>query len=221
VWKVLQTTPKRLPTWVGGTALSPYDISDERTVPLNAYTAQATYLTAINFVQKSKLPFLVGFAFVGVGTDGYNNSASRGATVDLNACYYLTVGDFPTSKIATIDFHFADLNSYRDLDWVNYYASEALIFKDKESTAYKVSDLKGLSITDRTIIRVRLSFDVFLPFLGFSPYIRQKKLRKLLVGSNPNTNTVSYYGQIYRFDKYLDFVKNSFFALNGNVYLCP
>ncbi len=199
--------------------MSPYDASSTvQTTSLNLFEAQAAYLTAINFVQKSKLPFLVGFSFISFDEGGVNNSASRGATVDLNACYFLTVGGFPSSKNAVIDFHFADLNSYRDLDWVNYY-SDAIIFRDKERTEYKVSDLKGLSITDRTIIRIRLSFDVLLPFLGFSPYIRQKKLFKL-VGANPSSNIVKYYGKVYRFDKYLDFSKNTFFKLNGDLYLC-
>jgi len=221
MWKILQDTPKRLPTWVGGTSLSPYDASlTTETISLNSYEAQASYLTTMNFVQKSKLPFLAGFLVTNLGVDGYNNSASRRPTVDLNACYYLTIGDFPTSKQAELEFYFTDLNSYRDLDWVNYYANEAAIYKDREPTQYKVADLKGLSITDRTTIRVRISFDLFYPFLGFSPFIRKKKLLKI-VGVAPNSNTVSYYGQVYRFDKYLDFPKNTFFKLNGDVCLCP
>jgi hypothetical protein len=216
----MEDTPKRLPTWVGGASVSPYTSETTNTVNLNQYAAQASYLTALNFLQKSKLPFLVGFSFAGLGADGYNNSRSRSATVDLNACYYLTVGNFPTSKIATIDVYLADLNSYRDLDWVNYYP-DAIIYKDRDTTAYKVSDLKGLSITDRTIIIVRLDFDIFLPFLGFSSFKREKKLRKLVGVQVVGVETVSYYGQVYRFDKYLDFNKNSFFMQGGDLYLCP
>ena len=219
MWKLSQTTPKRLPTWVGGKALSPYNASNEKTVPLNAYQAQASYLTAINFMQKSKLPFLAGFTIVDLGANGYNNSGSRKATVDLNACYYLTTGDFLNSRTAKFDFYFSDLNSYKDLDWVNYYP-QALIFKDKDATAYKVTDLKGLSITDRTTIRIRLDFDILLPFLGFSPFTRKKKLLKL-VGVSPNAASVSYYGKIYLYDKSLDFLRDTFFVSQGDVYLCP
>lgn len=200
--------------------MSPYTSETTNTIDLNQYTAQASYLTALNFLQRSKLPFLVGFTFVNLGADGYNNSRSRNATVDLNACYYLTVGSFPTSKIGTIDVYLADLNSYRDLDWVNYY-SDAIIYKDRDTTAYKVSDLKGLPINDRTILKVRLDFDIFLPFLGFSSFKREKKLQKLVGVQVAGVETVSYYGQVYRFDKYLDFGKNTFFMQGGDLYLCP
>ena len=220
MWKVFQTTPKRLPNWVGGAAVSPYSSETTNTINLSQYTAQASYLTALNFLQKNKLPFLVGFTFANLGADGYNNSRSRNATVDLNACYYLTVGSFPTSKLATVDVYFADLNSYRDLDWVNYYPN-AIIYKDRDTTAYKVSDLKGLAINDRTILKIRLDFDIFLPFLGFSSFKREKKLRKLVGAQVFGVETVSYYGQIYRFDKYLDFGKNTFFMQGGDLYLCP
>jgi hypothetical protein len=219
MWKLFQGTPKRLPTWVGGTAVSPYTSETTNTVNLNQYTAQASYLTALNFLQKSKLPFLVGFSFAGLGADGYNNSRSRNATVDLNACYYLTVGNFPTSKIAVIDFYFSDLSTYRDLSWVDYYP-DAIVYKDRDKTAYKVTDLKGMYIDDRTVIKIRLSFDLFLPFLGISPYIREKKLRKLVGAQVVGAETVSYYGQTYRFDKYLDFGKNTFFMQGGDLYLC-
>lgn len=200
--------------------MSPFTNKDVNTVSLNNYQAEASYLTAINFLQKNKLPFLVGFTFANLGADGYNNSRSRNATVDLNACYYLTVGSFPTSKLATVDVYFADLNSYRDLDWVNYYPN-AIIYKDRDTTAYKVSDLKGLAINDRTILKIRLDFDIFLPFLGFSSFKREKKLRKLVGAQVFGVETVSYYGQIYRFDKYLDFGKNTFFMQGGDLYLCP
>lgn len=219
MWQLFQDTPKRLPTWVGGKALSPYDSFSKSTITLNAYNAQASYLTAINFIQKSKLSFLVGFMVVDLGADGYNNSSSRGATVDLNACYYLTIGDFPTLKNATLDFYFADLNSYRDLDWLIYYP-DAIIFKDKDATAYTVADLKGFSITDRTTIRVRLNFNLLLPFLGFSSFVRRKKLLKL-AGVVANTDRLSYYETIYLYDKFLDFLRGSFFALEGDIYLCP
>ncbi|QIW88477.1 hypothetical protein [Pseudanabaena phage PA-SR01] len=220
MWKLLQDTPKRLPTWVGGTSVSPYTSGTTNTIDLSQHTVQASYLTTLNFLQRSKLPFLVGFNFVSLGVDGYNNSGSRNATPDLNACYYLTVGSFPTSKTATFDFYFADLNSYKDLDWVNYYPN-AIIYKDKDTTAYKVSDIKGLFITDRTTIKIRLDFDIFLPFLGFSSFKREKKLRKLVGAQVVGVETVSYYGQIYRFDKYLDFGKNTFFMQGGDLYLCP
>lgn len=200
--------------------MSPYSNKNVNTVLLDSYQAEASYLTAINFVQKSKLPFLLGFILVDFGEDGHINSGSRSATVDLNACYYLTTGSFPTSKIATIDFYFSDLNTYNDLSWVNYYP-DAIIYKDRDKTAYKVTDLKGLVIDDRTIIKIRLSFDLFLPFLGISAYIREKKLRKLIGAQVVGTETVSYYGQVYQFDKYLDFGKNTFFMQNGNLYLCP
>jgi hypothetical protein len=220
VWKLLQDTPKRLPTWVEGTAVSPYTNEATNTINLDQYTAEASYLTAINFVQNNKLPFLIGFAFVDLGIEGYNNSGSRGATVDLNACYYLTVGDFPTTKTAVIDFYFSDLNTYNDLSWVNYYP-DAIVYKDRDKISYKVTDLKGLPIDDRTIIKIRLSFDLFLPFLGFSSFIREKKLLKLTGAQVVGTETVSYYGQVYRFDKYLDFGKNTFFMQSGDLYLCP
>ncbi len=220
MWKVFQDTPKRLPTWIGGTAVSPFTNKDVNTVSLNNYQAEASYLTAINFLQKNKLPFLLGFILVSLGEDGYNNSSSRNATVDLNACYYLSTGAFPTSKIAIIDFYFSDLNTYKDLSWVDYYP-DAIVYKDRDKTAYKVTDLKGLPIDDRTIIKIRLSFDLFLPFLGISPYIREKQLRKLVGAQVVGAETVSYYGQIYRFDKYLDFTKNSFFMQGGDLYLCP
>lgn len=218
MWKLEKTTPKRLPTWVGGTALSPY-ISNEDTALLDANPAEASYLSSLNFIQLNKLPFLVGFSLVDLGAGGYNNSYSRNPTVDLNACYFLTVGTFPTSRNVTLDFFFTDLNFHTDLSWVNYYPA-AIIFIDKDSTPYKVSDLKGLTITERTTIRIRLTFDVFLPFLGIKPYIRSKKLIKV-VGANTTANTVKYYGQVYRFDKFLDFSKNTFFKRDGNVYLCP
>lgn len=199
--------------------MSPYTSETTNTVILNAYTVQLAYLTILSFTQKVKLPFLVGFSLVSIGTDGYNNSSSRGATVDLNACYYLTVGDFPTSKTATLDFYFADLNSYKDLDWVNYYPN-AIICKDKDTTAYKVSDIKGLSITDRTTIKIRLDFDIFLPFLGFAPLVQKKRVLRL-VGASPSTESVSYYGKIYRYDKFLGFPSKSFFTSQGDVLLCP
>jgi hypothetical protein len=221
MWKLFKNTPKRLPTWIGGSPVSPYDNQNVNTVSLSSHEAQASYLTAINFIQRSKLPFLVGFNFANLGTNGYNNSSSRYPTVDLNSCYYLTVGDFLNSKTATIDFYFADLNTYKDLDWVNYYSEIATVYKDKESTAYKVADLKGLAITDRTTIKIRIGFDVFLPFLGFSPFTRKKKLLKLMSTQVIGVETVSYYGQVYRFDKYLDFGKNTFFMQSGDLYLCP
>jgi hypothetical protein len=220
MWKLFQGTPKRLPTWVGGAAVSPYTSESTDTINLDQYISEASYLTAINFMQKSKLPFLMGFLLVELGEGGHINSGSRSATVDLNACYYLTTGTFPTSKTAVIDFYFSDLNSYRDLDWVNYYP-DAIVYKDRDKTAYKVTDLKGMSIDDRTVIKIRLSFDLFLPFLGISPYTREKKLRKLVGAQVVGTETVSYYGQVYRFDKYLDFSKNTFFMQDGDLYLCP
>jgi hypothetical protein len=219
MWKLLKDTPKRLPTWVGGAAVSPYTSESTNTVNLDTYTAQATYLTVIKLDQKFKLPFLVGFNFVALGADGYNNSGSRFATPDLNACYYLTTGDYPTSKTATLDFHFTDLNSHTDLDWTVYFPN-AIIFKDRDTTAYKVSDIKGFSITDRTTVRVRLDFDILSPFLGFASLVQKKKLLRL-VGAAADTESVSYYGQVYRYDKFLKFGKNSFFTSQGDILLCP
>lgn len=200
--------------------MSPFTNKDVNTVSLNNYQAEASYLTAINFVQKSKLPFLMGFILVDFGEGGHINSGSRSVTVDLNACYYLSTGAFPTSKIAVIDFYFSDLNTYKDLSWVDHYP-DAIVYKDRDKTAYKVTDLKGLPIYDRTIIKIRLSFDLFLPFLGIFPFIREKKLLKLTGAQVVGAETVSYYGQVYRFDKYLDFTKNSFFMQGGDLYLCP
>lgn len=199
--------------------MSPYTSESTNTVNLNQYTAQAAYLTSIKLDQKFKLPFLVGFNFVALGADGYNNSGSRNPTPDLNACYYLTTSDFLTSKTATLDFYFADLNSYTDLDWTIYFPN-AIIFKDRDSTTYKVSDIKGFSITDRTTIRVRLDFDILSPFLGFASLVQKKKLLRL-AGAAVDTESVSHYGRVYRYDKFLKFGKNSFFTSQGDILLCP
>ena len=142
MWKLETNTPKRLPTWVGGKKVYSYFSSNEHTPILNNYSAENTYLTAFNFIQQAKLPFLLGFILVSLGQKGFNNSQSRNPTIDLNACYYLTPQPF-SSQIVTIDFYFADLNSYTDLNWVKHYAASAVIYKDREPTPYKVSDLKA------------------------------------------------------------------------------
>lgn len=217
MWLLQKNTPKRLPTWVGGIESSPYTTKQEEVEILDAITPQPYFLASVKFNQVFRVPFLVGFKFIDLGVDGQDNSRTRNVTTDLNSCFFISTNQ-KTSQQVLVDFYFTDLNFYTDLSWVNDY-SDAKIFVDSNPTAFRVEDFKGLVVTTNTLIKVRLEFDVFQPFLGFSPSVIQKRILKF-PDKFITTITASYGGKTYRTDRLLGFGNYSFFNLDGDSYLC-